>query len=544
MAMLLGSLIALLTACQGVSAGPSIQQSPQQGSTLSVNNATLNFGNVTVGSTATLSLTATNSGPSSVTVSSVSISTQFFTLVSPGLPVTVNSGQSVTVTVSFTPNAVATFNASATITSDASNATSSVNLTGAGVTTAQPGTLSASPATLSLGSVSVGNSGTASGTLSATGAIVTVTAASTNNSAFTISGLTLPATIPVGGSVPFTVSFSPTAAGAASATLTFTSNAQTTTTTEALSGTGVSVSQPGQLSVSPATLSLGSVSVGSSGTASGTLSATGAAVTVSAASTNNSVFKISGLTLPATVPAGGSVPFTVTFSPTAAGAASATLTFTSNAQTTTTTEALSGTGVSVSQPGQLSVSPATLNLGSIVAGLSGTGSGTLSATGASVTVTGTSSNSSLFVVSGLTLPVTIAAGQSVPFTVTFSPTAAGTFNATLTFTATNAQSPTITEALTGVGTAAPVHSVNLSWTASTSSNISGYNIYRAVYSPAPTSACGGFSKINSQLNTGTLFTDNNVVDGTAYCYAATAVNTSNQESGYSNIASDVQIPAP
>lgn len=436
--LLLAGFTAFLAGCQGVSAGPSIQQSPQQqGSTLSVNNGTLNFGNVVVGSTATLTVTATNSGPSSVTVSSLSISTQFFKLVSPSLPVTVASGQSVTVTVSFTPNAVGTFNATATITSDASNATSTVNLTGAGVSTAQPGTLSASPATLSVGSVTVGSSGTASGTLSATGATVTVTAASTNNAAF----------------------------------------------------------------------------------------------------------KISGLTFPATVPVGGSVPFTVTFSPTAAGAASATLTFTSNGQPTSTTEALSGTGISVSQAGQLSVSPTSLNLGSIVAGLSGTGSGTLTATGASVTVTGASSNSSLFVVSGLTLPVTIAAGKSVPFTVTFSPTVAGTFNATLTFTASNAQSPTTTDALTGIGTAAPVHSVNLSWTASTSSNISGYNIYRAVYSPAPVSACGAFTRIVS-LTTGTLYTDSKVTDGIAYCYAATAVNTSNQESGYSNIVSDVQIPAP
>jgi len=86
--------------------------------------------------------------------------------------------------------------------------------------------------------------------------------------------------------------------------------------------------------------------------------------------------------------------------------------------------------------------------------------------------------------------------------------------------------------------------VNLSWTASTSGNISGYNIYRAVYSPAPVSACGSFAKINPLLNTGLLYTDNNVVDGTAYCYATTAVDTSNQESGYSNIVSNVQIPAP
>lgn len=86
------------------------------------------------------------------------------------------------------------------------------------------------------------------------------------------------------------------------------------------------------------------------------------------------------------------------------------------------------------------------------------------------------------------------------------------------------------------------HSVNLSWIGSTSSNISGYNIYRAVYSPAPVNACGSFAKINPSLNGSTEYTDSDVTDGTAYCYAITAVDMSNEESGYSNIISDVQIP--
>jgi fibronectin type 3 domain-containing protein len=81
----------------------------------------------------------------------------------------------------------------------------------------------------------------------------------------------------------------------------------------------------------------------------------------------------------------------------------------------------------------------------------------------------------------------------------------------------------------------------LSWEASSSPNISGYNVYRAVY----VSSCGSYSKINgSILDTSTAYTDSSVADGAAYCYATTAVNSGNEESGYSNIASDVQIPAP
>jgi hypothetical protein len=246
------------------------------------------------------------------------------------------------------------------------------------------------------------------------------------------------------------------------------------------------------------------------------------------------------LSLPVTIPAGQSVPFTVTFSPQTSGAATATLTFTSNAQPSTTTATLTGTGTAA--VGQLSVSPTTIAVGSVVDGTSGTASGSLTASSASVTVTAANTDNAAFTVSGLTLPVTIPAGQSVPFTVTFSPQTSGAATATLTFTS-NAQPSTTTATLTGTGTAAPTHSVNLSWDPSSSPNISGYNIYRAVYVNT-TSSCGSFSKINPLLNTGTLYTDSSVSDGTNYCYATTAMNSSDEESTYSNIASNVQIPAP
>jgi len=189
--------------------------------------------------------------------------------------------------------------------------------------------------------------------------------------------------------------------------------------------------------------------------------------------------------------------------------------------------------------GQLAVSPSTLAMGDAVVGTSGTATGKLTASGASVTVTAVNSSNAIFSVSGIVLPLTLQAGQSTSFSVAFSPQTTGAASATLTFTS-DAQPATTAESLTGTGTAAPTHSVNLSWNASTSANVSGYNVYRAVY----TSSCGGFFKVNSLLNTGTLYTDANVTDGTSYCYAATAVDTSNAESGYSNIVSNIQIPKP
>lgn len=188
--------------------------------------------------------------------------------------------------------------------------------------------------------------------------------------------------------------------------------------------------------------------------------------------------------------------------------------------------------------GQLGVSPSTLAVGNVVDGSSGTASASLTASGTSVTVTAVNSSNSVFSVSGLSLPVTIPAGQSVPFTVTFSPQTTGAASATLTFTS-NAAPSTTTQTATGTGTATATYSVSLSWDASTSPNISGYNIYRATYS----SSCGSFAQLNSSLNTSMSYTDLSVTAGTSYCYATTAVNSSNEQSAYSNIVSDVQIPS-
>jgi hypothetical protein len=278
--------------------------------------------------------------------------------------------------------------------------------------------------------------------------------------------------------------------------------------------------------------------VGSQQTASQTITNTGGtSVSVSQITVSGAGFSLSGNPAPMTLTAGQSATFAVTFTPQTAGTASGTVKVTSNASNSTLTIALSGTGTAP-QSGQLSVTPATLALGNVMVGQSGTASGSLSASGGSVTVTAASTNNSAFSVGGLSLPVTIPSGQSAAFTVTFSPQTAASASATLTITS-NGQSPTITEALTGTGTPAPTHSVNLSWTASTTTDVVSYNVYRALYSNA---ACGAFSKINPVPNTTTLYTDSTVANSTAYCYATTAVDTSNAESSYSNIVSNVAIP--
>ena len=87
------------------------------------------------------------------------------------------------------------------------------------------------------------------------------------------------------------------------------------------------------------------------------------------------------------------------------------------------------------------------------------------------------------------------------------------------------------------GTAANPHSTSLSWTASTSSNVAGYNVYRS------TTPGGPYTKLNSARVAGTTYTDSTVQAGQTYYYVSTAVDNSNNESVNSNQA-QAAVPSP
>jgi fibronectin type 3 domain-containing protein len=79
------------------------------------------------------------------------------------------------------------------------------------------------------------------------------------------------------------------------------------------------------------------------------------------------------------------------------------------------------------------------------------------------------------------------------------------------------------------GTGVVQHTVSLSWNASTST-VTGYNVYRS------TTSGSGYVKINSTLVSGLTLTDSNVTSGTTYYYVTTAVDSSGNESAFSNQA--------
>ncbi|MEO8663740.1 MAG: hypothetical protein ABI693_35110 [Bryobacteraceae bacterium] len=87
------------------------------------------------------------------------------------------------------------------------------------------------------------------------------------------------------------------------------------------------------------------------------------------------------------------------------------------------------------------------------------------------------------------------------------------------------------------GPGAVPHAVTLSWTASASSNISGYNVYRGTKSGGP------YTKLNSTLVSSISFMDATVAASQTYYYVTTAVDVNSQESTKSNEAS-AAVPTP
>ena len=379
------------------------------------------FGSVQVGKTSSYSIQLANNNTQPLVIFSKSVQGDAFSFGSFPLPMRISPYSSIELPIVFAPTASGSTQGVLELISNAFNSPIDIDVYGTGAGNSNP-QLAVSPATLSFGNVTVGSSASLQATLTASNAAVTVSSDQLSNSEFAIVGLTLPVTIAAGKSISATIQFTPTAAGSASGQATFSSNATNSPTVDQLSGTGVAAAKP-QLSISPATLNFGNVTVGSSASLQATLTASNAAVKISSDQLSNSEFSIVGLTLPVTIAAGKSLSVTIQFTPTAAGAASGQATFTSNAANSPTVDQVSGTGVAAPQP-QLNISPATLNFGNVTVGSSASLQATLTASNAAVTISSDKSTNTQYAVVGLTLPVTIAAGKRLSVTIQFTPTAA------------------------------------------------------------------------------------------------------------------------
>ena len=387
--------------------------------------------------------------------------------------------------------------------------------------------LTVSPNTLHFGNVVIGQSETAMVVLTNNGPTnITVYSAKGSLPQFTASGVQLPLSLPAGQSVSLNATFSPTTTGWVQGTITFASNASNSSLQLNVRGTGVAADS---LSISPASVSFGQVAIGKSSTVPIVLTNVRSyKVKISGYQATGTGFSATGPVMPITLSSGQSFTLQASFAPSSTGIQSGSV-FISGPNLNVP---MSGTGTTTTTAGQLTVAPAPLNFGSVTLGSTGTLPITLSASGASVTVSSDASSNSQYVLNGANFPYTIPAGQSVQYNVSFTPKTSGSISGTLTF-ASNAVNTQTSESLTGSGTAQQ-YSVNLSWNAST--NVAGYNIYRS------TNASSGYTKINPSMDANTAYTDSSVASGQTYYYEATSVDANGMESARSTPPATATIP--
>ena len=169
---------------------------------------------------------------------------------------------------------------------------------------------------------------------------ITITKDYFRGASFSSSGLTLPLTLAAGESFTFYTTFTPQATGPTYGHIAFSSPSNPNVSIT-LKGLG---SVPGELTVTPATMSFGNVVDGSSAQQTGTITAREASVTISSASSSSPQFSLGGLAFPLTLEVGQSASFTMSFAPQNTGSISGTLSFVSNAASAKTV-ALAGTGM-------------------------------------------------------------------------------------------------------------------------------------------------------------------------------------------------------
>jgi hypothetical protein len=186
----------------------------------------LAFGNVTVNSSLQSTLTISNAGNSTMTVSSISYPSGF----SGNWSGPIAAGGSQPVTVTFSPTSATTYGGTVTVNSDATGGGNIISASGAGVNR-----IISLSGNLAFGNVTV-NSSVQS----------TLTINNAGNSTMTVSSISYPSgfsgnwsgPIAAGGSQPVTVTFSPTSATSYGGTVTVNSDATSGGNTISASGTG------------------------------------------------------------------------------------------------------------------------------------------------------------------------------------------------------------------------------------------------------------------------------------------------------------------
>lgn len=299
------------------------------------------FGNVPVSATGTATVTAT--AIRTVTINSISTSSPFAVATGPVLPTTLNAGQTISVPVTFTPTVPGSVTGTLrfSVTDNGTPATLGATLQGYGI---KPG-FTASPAALDFGDVAVGATKSLTASFANTGtANETITAVTSPTAPFVASGLPATGTVVAPGQqLNVSITYQPTATTTNTSTMSVSGPDGTGTVT--LTGNGVT--GHAQLTISPGSLSFGSIPVGLTATQTLTVKNTGNLnVTVTKAAPPALPFVVNTpLAEGQVISPDDEVEVQVTFAPTVAGTFNNVYTISSDDGNGAHTIAISGTAV-------------------------------------------------------------------------------------------------------------------------------------------------------------------------------------------------------
>jgi hypothetical protein len=438
---------------------------------LTLSDPSLNFGDVEMGSKAVQQLTLTSSGTAPVTISLAAIAGQNFKLTSAtypagitGWPATLNPGQQVVLSITFNPDAAASFSGNLALTTDASGGTANVPLSGTGDAIPAPN-LTLSATAINFGQVQIGSKVSRSVTLTSNGnAPLTINAITVAGAQFTDGTTSLPVTLQPNQQLTLNVTYEPTAEGSDSGTLTIASDDSSGPATVSLGGSGTTATSP-QLTVNPTAVNFGNVPLNTTPNKTVTLTSSGTApVTITAANVTGSGFSVSGASFPLTLNSNQTASLQVQFDPSAAGSVSGLLSIASDATGGTVKVQLTGTGTVATSP-HLTVSTSSLSFGNVAVNSTSTLPVTLTSSGtAPVTISSAAISGAAFTDSGATLPVTLNPNQSVTVNVQFKPSTTGQATGQLTIASDSSTGASSVVQLSGTGTTTATAKLQVSTT--------------------------------------------------------------------------------
>lgn len=417
------------------------------------------FGSINVGSTASTTIGLQNTGNANLTWMGLAITSDptDFTLTGTTCASPLAPSATCTISLQFNPMSAGSLNADLTMSgANYGGGTINIPLSGTGVSPAPDPVFT--PTSYAFGNVMVGMASqtsislqnTGSGALTWTGFAITG-----NPTDFALLSTNCASPLVASASCTATVQFNPMSSGAKTAALTVSgSNYGTGSFGVSLTGTGVAAGP--EPSFNPASVAFGNVQVGSSSSDNVTLldnsGAGGFTWTGFAITGDTTDFTLVTTNCSSPLAGGSSCNATVRFNPMTTGAKSANLAISGNNYDTTLNLPLTGTGTAPAP----TFTPSSINFGSTntgttlqqTMGVSNPGSDTFTWTGLAIT-----SDTVDFTLVSTTCTSPLAGGGSCSMLLQFNPGTVGTKNGYITFSGTNAGTPTLNLALAGTGMA-------------------------------------------------------------------------------------------